>query len=98
MLCAKLPYNTQYIHHKGKVYCAYCGKELIEDNTTDHYEIVEQYYHCDCEDAKKEISIKQEIQKVTKEYDNKIYELKKSIPKRKYKSEKTVTCELKLID
>ena len=79
MVRAKLEYTTRNIRGEGKVFCAYCGKEIRPDTEIDHYETCD-YYHCDCEDALKEIDIHNAIRQKEKE----IEELERSMPKIKY--------------
>ena len=79
MIKAKLQYNTKNIYHNKKCYCAYCGKEIPEDVECHPYSPV-YFYHCDCEDAMKEIGIYNKIAKKQEE----IQELQRSIPKAKY--------------
>lgn len=79
MINAKLDYNTKSIKHNGKVYCAYFGSEIKHDTEIDGYDSWD-YYHCDCEDALKEIEIANQIKEVEKE----INRLKGSMPKVKY--------------
>lgn len=61
---AEIPYNTQHLDYKGKKICAYCGKELKQDESWDDGYPDETFYHCDCEDAKKEIELQQKKYKL----------------------------------
>ena len=67
MIRANLSYDTKHFQtyrKEGsvtvfdKAYCVYCGKEIQPDTEIDHHETCD-YYHCDCEDAKKEIALQQ---------------------------------------
>lgn len=88
---AKIDINTRYLTFPlGERRCAYCGKVIEPDTEWDDYESYE-YYHCDCEDAKKEIEISLQIRSVENEYIDKLRELKRQMPEPKYKAEmKTV--------
>ena len=75
MIRAKLPYDTKHFQtyrKEGsvtvfdKAYCVYCGKEIQPDTEIDHHETCD-YYHCDCEDAKKEIALQQDIERLDRE-------------------------------
>lgn len=63
----------------GKIYCAYCGKEIPADTEIDHHEET-NYYHCDCEDALEEIRIRREIT----EHERQIVKLSNEMPEPKY--------------
>ena len=76
---AKLGFNTQHFEYDRKVHCAYCNKEIEPDSAWDDYDR-EDFYHCDCEDALKEIDILKQISKKKQE----IKSLECQIPKRKY--------------
>ena len=92
MINAKLPYNTKSLKIDGKRYCVYCGQEIKPDTEIDHHETTE-YFHCDCEDALKEIKIYQEIKKLQLENQNivrKIYKLEEQYPKPLFKLVKTI--------
>ena len=79
-MTAKLEYNTKNIELDGKKYCAYCGSEIKPDTEWDeHYDY--SYYHCDCEDALKEIEIHEKMVEVERELSN----LRAMMPKPKYK-------------
>ena len=80
MMCAKIPYNTKHIKHNGEILCAYCCNKIEPDIEVDGYDSWD-YYHCNCEDALKEIEIHNEIIKLEKE----IEKYKSFIPKAKYK-------------
>lgn len=79
----KLGYNTQHFEHEHKIYCAYCCKEIKPDVAWDDYDEI-NYYHCDCEDALKEIELLKEIRNKKEEIES----LERQIPKRKYLSRK----------
>ena len=80
MIRAKLEYSTKHFAFEKKAICSYCGKEIQPDSEFDHHETY-TYYHCDCEDAIKEIEINNAILKKQQE----IRELNSSMPKAKYK-------------
>lgn len=89
--------DTRHISYNGKIYCAYCGKEIKPDCDYDHYD-VDTYWHCDCDDALKEIEIAEDISKLkveitllTKDLNNRISELVKSRPKVKYEVRTMIT-------
>lgn len=87
MIYARLNYNTKHLNVDGKKYCAYCGQEIKPDTEIDHHETTE-YFHCNCEDALKEIKVYQEIKKLrleSKEITKKIYELEEQYPKPLFK-------------
>ena len=79
MMSANLSYNTLSIKHNGKVYCAYCGKEIEADLKIDGYDSYE-YYHCNCEDAMKEIEVRKEIEAAERE----VCKLTAKLPKPKF--------------
>lgn len=66
MIRAKLDYSTQFIGLEDGYYCVYCGKKIKPDTEIDHHEVTE-YYHCDCEDALKEIEVHNNIERLKKE-------------------------------
>lgn len=70
-----------------KVYCAYCGKEIQPDSEIDHGE-VRDYYHCDCEDALKEIEIIKKIASLERDIQN----LRRELSETKY----GITMEMKV--
>ena len=76
---AKLGLNTQHFVYGHKVHCAYCNKEIEPDSAWDDYDR-EDFYHCDCEDALKEIDILKQINQKKRE----IKSLEYQIPKIKY--------------
>ena len=80
---ARLPFDTRHITNpeNNERYCAYCGKKIEVDRD---YEIYTDFYHCNCEDALKEIAIKK-----------KIGELRKEIPSPKYELTKKTVIEIK---
>lgn len=87
MIRAKLPYNTMTIEINGnKHFCAYCGKELQYDYESGDslYDEPIHYYHCDCEMAKKEIELQQNIDKLNSELYRKREELIKLHASTKY--------------
>ncbi len=88
MIRAKLEYNTNHLNYYNKCYCSYCGKEIKADTEIDNHESFD-YYHCDCEDALKEIELYKEIKKL----EERIIELKSSMPKAKYGIVKKVLIE-----
>ena len=87
MTRAQLEMNTENIVVNGDVCCAYCGRKIKPDTEIDHHEVTE-YYHCDCEDAKKEIYVRQERKKIMDEYRRNIEWLDSQYPKPKFKAEK----------
>ena len=92
MTHAQLSKNTRYIVRNGKVYCAYCGTKIEPDVEIDHHEET-SYYHCDCADAIKELEIIAKIQEKERE----IVELRKTLPKIKYRVVKRTVEELEII-
>lgn len=92
MIRAKLEYSTKNLDLNQKKYCIYCGKEIESDSEIDHNEYT-NYYHCDCEDALKEIEIHKKIMQLKEEIklkENEIKKLNDSIPKNKYAVIKTL--------
>ena len=73
---ARLPLDTRHIINpeNNERYCAYCGKKIEADYD---YEIDTNFYHCDCEDALKEIAIIEKIGELGKEMPSPKYELTK---------------------
>ena len=90
MIRAKLEQNTCYLENDGKVHCVYCGNEILPDVEIDHGERT-NYYHCQCENALKELKIKEEI----KNHELAIKNLMSIFPKPKYKIVSTIKTELK---
>lgn len=87
--------NTLYLDFPlGEKRCAYCGKVIKPDTERydyDHWD----YYHCDCEDAQKEIKITLAIRELEADYAKKKRKLQESMPEPKYKAEmKTVLTEI----
>ena len=80
---ARLPFDTRHIINpeNNERYCAYCGKKIEADWDYTNF------YHCDCEDALKEIAIKK-----------KISELRKEMPSPKYELTKKTVIEIKRIE
>ena len=72
----------------GKIYCAYCGKEIPADTEIDHHEET-NYYHCDCEDALEEIRIRKEIA----EHERQIEKLRNMFPVPRYQSAVKIVIE-----
>jgi len=91
----KLDINTHYLDFpQGEKRCAYCGKVIKPDTEWDDYDSWE-YYHCDCEDAQKEIKITLALRELEADYGKKKRELKESMPEPKFKAEfKTVLTEI----
>lgn len=58
-------------------YCSYCGKKVKINRDGQGI--------CDCEDAKKELEIKEKISALTNDYISKREALEKELPKKKYK-------------
>ena len=87
MIRAKLEMNTEHIVANNECYCAYCGKKIEPDTEIDHREET-HYYHCDCEDAKKEIFIRKETERITNEFKKNIMELESQWPMIRYGVEK----------
>lgn len=87
MIRANLEMNTEHIVVNKEYYCAYCGKKIEPDTAIDHYDET-HYYHCDCEDAKKEIFIRREKERITNEFKKNIMELESQQPKKRYDVEK----------
>ena len=87
--------NTHYLDFpQGEKRCAYCGKVIKPDTESDYYDHWE-YYHCDCEDAQREIKITFALMELEADYERKKRELNESMPKPKYKAEmKTVLTEI----
>lgn len=81
MIRANLEYTTHNIILDECHYCAYCGKPIEPDVEIDHGDRTE-YYHCNCENAMKEIGLMKEI----KAYKDKIRMLQAEIPKPRYES------------
>ena len=91
----KLNINTHYLNFPlGEKRCAYCGKVINPDTEWDDYDHWD-YYHCDCEDAQREIKITFALMELEADYERKKRELNESMPKPKYKAEmKTVLTEI----
>ena len=87
MIRAKLKMNTEHIVANKECYCAYCGKKIEPDTEIDHHKET-HYYHCDCEDAKKEIFIMQEKERITNKFKKDMMELDNQWPEKKYDVEK----------
>ena len=66
--------------HNGEAYCEYGGKKIAPDCESDHYEVTE-YYHCDCDDAIKQMDIEDKIKEI---YRTQIVPLQNSLPEAKY--------------
>ena len=97
MIRATLDIYTKHLRANGKTYCAYCGKEINPDIEIDHGETTE-YYHCHCEDALKEIEIKQKIKEIEQRisaYEAEMNHLTLSLPRPKYTT--TTKTMIKLI-
>ena len=76
-----LQMNTRALEINGHKFCAYCGEQIPFDEIWDKdTRISEYFYHCDCEDAKKEIEIKKKIRSLETE----IISLKRDFPREKY--------------
>lgn len=57
--------NTKHIRDtKGNVYCAYCGKKINGEDIWNSFDDYDTYYHCDCQGAKEEIKIINQIRKI----------------------------------
>ena len=84
-------YNTQYLDFPlGEKRCCYCGKVIDPDIEWDEYDRHE-YFHCNCPDALKELEILKEIDRIEEQK----IELRRSIPKTKYKKEyKTILVQI----
>ena len=94
MISAKLEYNTKSIKTEGKVFCAYCGKEIHPDREIDEGYYDYDYYHCDCEDALKEIEIQKQIESKKKDIraiEAEINRLIHSMPQVHYMLKPTIT-------
>lgn len=87
MRYAKLSKHTEHIFFENKMRCAYCGKEIKPDVEIDHGEITE-YYHCNCEDAQKQLEIDTKKGKLASEYHQKLLDLERAYPKAKYEIRK----------
>lgn len=61
-------------------YCSYCGKECQSRDEWDERDIVETYYHCDCEDAQKEVEIRLEISRVLSNASSEVHDLRAKLP------------------
>ena len=85
---AKLEIDTEAIKVNGEIHCAYCGKKIEPDTEIDHGDTYD-YHHCDCEDARLEIQLKNDIKFLDADYKRRRFELENRLPKRKYKVEKT---------
>ena len=82
---AKIEVDTAYLTlPNGERHCAYCGKIIEPDTEWDDYDKYE-YFHCDCEDAKKEINLCLQLRKLDSEYFEKKKELELQFPKPKLK-------------
>ena len=91
---ANLEIDTEAIKVNGEIHCAYCGKKIEPDTEIDHHEET-HYYHCDCEDAKKEIFITQEKQRITNKFKQDMKNLDEQWPDAKYTVKKTEVLTLK---
>lgn len=83
MIRAKLERSTKFIEMDGKYYCSYCGKELSADATLDHHENT-LYFHCDCEDAVKQMEVEDKMKEVSTRFRLELIELESQLPKEKY--------------
>lgn len=90
MIHAKKSRNTKHFMHNGEAYCEYCGQKITPDCESDHYEIT-KYYHCDCDDAIKQMDIEDKIKKI---YETQILPLRNSFPEVKYTLETKTVCEI----
>ena len=88
--------NTRYLNFPDdEKRCAYCGKVIERERVWDDYDHWD-YFHCDCEDAQKEIEITLALRGLERDYEQKKRELEKSMPHPKFKAEKqTVLTEIK---
>ena len=80
MMYHEKAYDTAHVSNGEKVFCSYCGKEIEPFTTWDEYE-GEDWYHCDCADARKEF----ELNKQYTELQDRIRELEKQYPKQRYR-------------
>ena len=76
--------------HNGEAYCEYCGQKITPDCESDHYEVIE-YYHCDCNDAIKQMDIEDKIKEI---YRTQILPLRNSFPEVKYTLQTKTVCEI----
>jgi len=72
--------NTQTFSIGNKVHCSYCGKKAKEDWSWHNHRPDEQYFSCDCQDAKQEINFQENVVKIKRKAENEISELKKTLP------------------
>lgn len=84
MIRAKLEIDTRTVTVNGEIHCVYCGKKIEPDTEIDHHETY-SYYHCDCEDAKKEIFIRQEKERLTEKFKQDMKDLDNQWSEEKYK-------------
>lgn len=94
MICAKKARNTKHFMHNGEAYCEYCGQKITPDCESDHYEAVTEYYHCDCDDAIKQMGIEDKIKEI---YRTQIIPLQNSLPEIKYALEAKTVYEISKI-
>lgn len=90
MIRAKKARNTKHFMHNGEAYCEYCGQKITPDCEIDHYEVIE-YYHCDCDDAIKQMDIEDKIKEI---YETQITPLRNSFPEIKYALGTKTVCEI----
>lgn len=90
MISSRIARDTKCIELYGKHYCAYCGEELEAYREIDHYDVTE-YYCCECDDAKLELKLQDEI----RELKYKISCIEYEFPKERYKiTTKTILEEI----
>ena len=93
MRWAKKARNTKHFMHNGEAYCEYCGQKITPDCESDYYEVTE-YYHCDCNDAIKQMDIEDKIKEI---YRTQIIPLQNSLPEIKYALETKTVFEISKI-
>ena len=93
MRWAKKARNTKHFMHNGEAYCEYCGQKITPDCESDHYEVI-KYYHCDCDDAIKQMDIEDKIKEI---YRTQILPLQNSLPEIKYALETKTVFEISKI-
>lgn len=74
-------YETKNFTIGNKILCSYCGKECKESlQEYDEYDF-RLHYYCECEDAKKELEIKEEVLNVNNDARIKVIQLERELPK-----------------
>lgn len=83
-------YETKTFRLGSEQHCAYCGKIAQKGIKKGEFDDdVISYYYCNCENAKAEIELQQEIENLKRNYNKKLIEIMD-----KYESKTTINREL----